>query len=282
MLSWFIPKVFNRFTHINEQQVVRDKLLLDSLVLLLENEKSEFKIVETIEVHSFNPNEVTVNELLSLGFKQPVAARIINYRNKGGTFKVKNDLYKIYGIDSTLVSDLLDHIALPITDASSVKTRKYIKENRETKKGGTTNEIVVKELPMFNLNKADTSMLQTIKGIGSVLSNRIIDFRAKLGGFITTDQLYAIYNLDSVVVDRLIGKVFIEEDFLPVPIMINQLTIESLASHPYISWQQAKLIVAFRNQHGKFLSGEDLLKVYSVEAEDVQKILPYISWATTN
>ena len=129
---------------------------------------------------------------------------------------------------------------------------------------------------------ADTATLKTIKGIGSVLSKRIIDFRENLGGFIDSNQLYEVYNLDSVVVLRLISKMYIDANFIPGKLQINLASEKELAGHPYLSYQQARLIIAYRNQHGDYKSEKDLLKVYAVDEKDVIRIVSYLDWTASN
>ena len=70
-------------------------------------------------------------------------------------------------------------------------------------------------------------------------------------------------------------------DFDAAPIRklsINRATIEELASHPYISYQEAKVVVAYRLQHGPFLELDNLLKIRIFKAEWVSKIGPYLNF----
>jgi competence protein ComEA len=47
-------------------------------------------------------------------------------------------------------------------------------------------------LLVFNLNTATPEQLQRIPGVGPALSNRIIEFREKKGGFKRIEELLAI------------------------------------------------------------------------------------------
>jgi DNA uptake protein ComE-like DNA-binding protein len=75
---------------------------------------------------------------------------------------------------------------------------------------------------------------------------------------------------------------YIDTNFTPQKLLINQIGLETLAAHPYMSWQQARLIIAYRNQHGDFHAGKDLLKVYAIEEEDIDRIISYLDWAPSN
>jgi len=282
IISLMIPRIINRLTANNDSHWVEDERMLDSLVVLLETDKNNHQIKSKIvgEAHYFNPNEASDLELVSLGFSEKIARRIINYREKGGSFKIKGDLYKIYAIDSSLVKELYDFIVLP----EELPVTEIIEKSDKTTFNRT--EPVVKanpvELPDFDINTADTAILQTIKGIGSVLSRRIIDFRENLGGFIENEQLYEVYNLDSAVALSLIKKMYIDDNFIPAKLFINRAGEEELAGHPYLSWQQARLIIAYRSQHGDYHSGQDIVKVYAVDENDVSRIVSYLDWTPSN
>lgn len=133
-----------------------------------------------------------------------------------------------------------------------------------------------KEILPFNLNTADTSQLKQIFGIGDVLSERIVKYRMQLGGFISVTQLKEVYRLDSATITRLLDHAFIEESFRPAGININLATEAELVRHPYISGSMAKAIVAYRFQHGKFDSLDELRKLVVVTATEREKIKPYL------
>lgn len=56
-----------------------------------------------------------------------------------------------------------------------------------------------RRMPVVDINRADTSELIALPGIGSRLAARIVAFRARLGGFTSVEQLRQVYGLrDSV------------------------------------------------------------------------------------
>ena len=62
-------------------------------------------------------------------------------------------------------------------------------------------------------------------------------------------------------------------------ININTASIDELKAHPYIRYNIANPIIAYRNEHGSFSSIEDLKKIMIVTDEVYQKIAPYLSLA---
>jgi competence ComEA-like helix-hairpin-helix protein len=132
-------------------------------------------------------------------------------------------------------------------------------------------------LTPFNINTADTAQLKKIRGIGSKLSARIVKFRDKLGGFGNMGQLQEVYGLSPEVIDSLQKYTFVESSFRPQQFNVNEATIEQLRQHPYIGFNLARHIIAYRTQHGPFQALEDLQKIKTIDPATFQKIRPYLA-----
>lgn len=254
--NWFVKQPHD-FT--------REQRDLDSLIATWKWEKDS-AIDKTSEkrLFSFNPNIASKEELFELGFSNILASRIVNYRTKGGKFVVKRDLMKIYGMDSALYRKVYSFIDLP----------------KEIEKESTVKNFERKEsLPTikFDLNEADTSQLIKIYGVGSKLSQRIVVYRNKLGGFVSPEQLKEVYGLDSVVIQELFKKSYINGSFKPRLININTATEKELSDHPYIKYKLAKAITTYRFQHGMYGTLDDLKKIALMDDAKFQKIKPYLS-----
>lgn len=254
-----------------------DAQRLDSLTAALVKPPASELIVH--EKFSFDPNSLGAEGLARLGFESRTINQIINYRNKGGQFRIKEDLFKIYAIDSSLVINLLEYINLPEKYPHKSVSRQPSKEKDQPTEPLFSKS---KALTKFDLNLADTAMLQTVKGIGTVLSRRIVSFRDKLGGFANTGQLYEVYNLDSLVIAQLLDVAYLTDSSRVRTLPVNSAKEEELAAHPYISRKQARLIVAYRNQHGEYQAPADLLKVYLLDETDLQRLQPYLHFGQLN
>jgi len=275
LASMLVPLISRIFRSEKPLSSEHDALVLDSLVALLQ---PEFQQVDsTFETFEFNPNTASMEELARLGFSELAISQILNYRKAGGDFREKKHLLKIYAIDSARVMQLYNYIELPDRPVNSVaKSKPDFEITYDSIADRPEPEVFVKV--KFNLNTADTSILQTVKGIGPVLSKRIVAFRSGLGGFVDSSQLYEVYNLDSAVVTELLQVGYIPEEVEINRIYINTVDETRLSSHPYISNKQARLIIAYRNQHGNYASINELLKVYLVNETDIKRLSPYLSF----
>ena len=213
-----------------------------------------------VTLFTFNPNTVKREELKALGFSERLMKGLLNYRAKGGEFRVKADVKKLYGMDSTFFKSLLPFIELPERMA-------YEKAAPELKK---------KPSP-FNLNLADSTQFQQIYGIGPVLARRIVKYRDRLGGFISNDQLREVYGLDSVVIGQILKASFLPESNSLKKLNINTADEKMLSSHPYFLKNIARAIVTYRFQHGNYQSVDDLRRINLIDEKTMTKIYPYLT-----
>lgn len=244
---------------------------LDSLI-------SVWNVPESISppprLFRFNPNTASREDLMSLGFSENLATRIAAYRTKGGVFRKKDDLLKIYGLDSALYEQLYEYVDLPADRADYQRATPLADAVRSERKRSVNRN---KSELRFDINTADTAMLKSVYGIGSRLSARIVRFRDALGGYVIPEQLYEVYGIDSATVNRLLKVCFITEGFIPKKININTATPETLAEHPYISIRLARLLVSYRFQHGDFPDVNDIKKLSAFQTGEVNKLLPYLT-----
>ena len=97
----------------------------------------------------------------------------------------------------------------------------------------------------FELNTADTNQLKTVRGIGSFYARKIIELRDQLQGYHSWDQLLEIWKMKPETIESLREAATLDRSLIQTW-AINDQSIEQLADHPYISWKQAKAIVAYR------------------------------------
>jgi DNA uptake protein ComE-like DNA-binding protein len=221
----------------------------------------------------FDPNTAAVGEFDSLGIPGVLANRIAAYRSKGGVFRIKSDLLKIYGLDSTLYRQLYPYILLPV---AGDKASNRGKQPRIGAKIESPRQHQPTGYDTFDINTADTILLKQVYGIGSKLAARIIRFREALGGFVRPEQLNEVYGLDSLVVKRLLKVSFIKPGFVPMKINVNRADEAQLSAHPYVSYRMARAFVTFRYQHGDFHDVNDIKKLSMIAEEEIDRLLPYL------
>ena len=267
-------------------QPLADQQQLDSLIHLLEQRDTASNAgtrtiankvsPATRQLFFFNPEQVSYDTLLMLGFPAHMAKRLLNYRAKGGRFRKKEDLLKLYGMQQEFYQELEPWIQLPkqaqpVQHQQHAYTRSPAYPSREEKTGGSASS-------KFDLNKADSLQLLSVRGIGPVLSGRILKFRDGLGGFVDVAQVREVWGLPPEVADLLLERAYLLHDEKPRMLLVNAADVSELARHPYISRKQAEWIVNYRSQHGEFRQPADLLKIHTLDDNFVKKVSPYLQF----
>lgn len=227
---------------------------LDSLIAILESDE----LASTQHtLFLFDPNKISADSLILLGFPKNVAEILINYRSKGGKFYLKKDVKKIYGITDQLMNDIYDFINLP--DSTSI-----VLSNKTVQK--------------FDLNTANADQLKKVNMIGDVLAGRIVKYRDLLGGFVNMDQLGEVYGLSEKAKKHLKSMTFIGDKFKPRLIKINRDQEDVIRRHPYISDLLAEDIIRFREINSAIESEKVLIHFKSIDNNKFEKLIPYLDF----
>lgn len=166
-----------------------------------------------VETFRFNPNTVSVEDLMRLGFSPKQAEAIDNYRRKGGRYRRKSDFAASFVVADSVFKRLENYIDIPLVD----------------------------------INRADSAAFDGLPGIGPYFAAQMVRHRKELHGYSRKEQLMEIWHFDREKFDALKDLITISQ---PQPYPIWTLPADSLRLHPHIhSWQTAKAIVLFRENN---------------------------------
>jgi len=226
--------------------------------------------MESIDWHSFDPNKADTSELIELGLKPWMAARIIKYREKVRPFESAEDLKKVYNIDIVWLQQAFPYIEIDqdfAKEALPVERGRFSKENQSLKDSS--------EFVLIDLNTADTNLLKSIPGIGSFYAKQIVELRERYGGFRSFDQLLGLYKVRDETLTILSEKTVLDTSSVK-RIDLNSCSLKELGRHPYLSWKQARIIMAYREQHQGFRSVKEILRTDVITDSVYLKIAPYL------
>ena len=234
------------------------------------------KAAKAIKFFPFDPNTVTASELQQLGLSARTAAIWVKYSGKGGRFRKPEDVQKVYGLPPDWFSQAQDYIQIAATATafpSGFKEKGEDGASNEKKTWKNTS----KPCTPIDVNTSDTSEWQSLRGIGPVLAGRIVKFRDKLGGFYTLEQVRETYGLADSVFQKILPCLTLGNAGLK-PLLINQATLNELATHPYIGFKAARGILNWKDQHGPFTKPEDLEEVVALEKQKLERLRPYVQF----
>ena len=250
----------------------------------------------------FYPNTITLDSLCMLGLSPRQAQTIINYRSKGGRFRRPEDFSRMYVVSEELFLRLRPFIVIPSessgtkhgvnvpmfgkTDGLGTKHGVNVPKFGKTDGSGTKQGLNMPKLEksgqegaklmMVELNEADSSTLVTLYGIGPFYAKRIIQYRERLGGFHSPEQLMEIPGIDSTRYGGVAKRVTAD------PLKIRRFRLDSagkhfLINHPYIGAYAARGIILMREKMGKeFCTLENLVRERVISKEKADSLWPYI------
>ncbi|MBO9682375.1 MAG: helix-hairpin-helix domain-containing protein [Flavisolibacter sp.] len=218
------------------------------------------------ELFQFDPNTLPVEGWQKLGLSEKTSRTIDKYRSKGGKFYKPEDIKKIWGMPEGFYERVKDYIVM-------APVQNNYQQNRFEKTTYTKPE---KKAVVVNINEGDTSAFIALPGIGSKLAARIVNFRDKLGGFYSIDQVGETYGLPDSTFQKIKG--FLQLSGSVKKLNVNTATKDELKAHPYIKWNLANAIVEYRNQHGAFKSLEELKNIAVIDEATFEKIVHYLSF----
>ena len=161
------------------------------------------------ESFPFDPNTATQDEFQRLGFSEKQARALLNYREKGGRFRRKEDFARSFVVADSVYERLEAFIRIPKVD----------------------------------LNTADSAAFDALPGIGPFYAGKMVSYRRELGGYSYPEQLLDLWKFDREKYDALSDLVTVSK---PFRYPLWTLPEDSLKLHPYLHAHEAHAIVLYR------------------------------------
>jgi competence protein ComEA len=223
-----------------------------------------------LALSAFDPNVVSKEDLTAMGIPNYPASSLISFRNTGFVFSQKSDVYKIYGMTDSLYALIEPFIHIP----DSILVERANKESNYKNKDITT----ASRVDTINLNKATVEELVKLKGIGKVMADVIINYREKLGGYYSAQQLYDIKYLKPEVIESILPYLIVDNNYKRWD--LKDTNFIDFLKHPYTNRESTNILIRhFKNRDQK----TELDNFYlderfnaSINRDTLQKLKPYL------
>ena len=217
----------------------------------------------------FDPNTADSTQLLRLGLEPWQVRNIYKYRAAGGIFRKKEDFARVYGLTQKMYRELEPYIRISADYQPASLLVKEEKQEHDT----LLFPQKIAEGETVDLAVADTSELKTVPGIGSYFARKIVDYRERLGGYVSVEQL------DEIDGFPLQAKKYLRLGEMEVrKLNLNTLSLSELRRHPYLNYYQARTIVEYRRKKGALKSLDDLRLSRDFPPEARRRLLPYVEF----
>ena len=190
-------------------------------------------------------------------------------RQAGGKFATAEAFSRIYGITEEQFHTLEPYIYISESFQKKPDTLRYAK----VEKRDTLAFYKYPEGTLVDLNRADTTELKKIPGIGIGIAQAIVAYRNRLGGFYDVAQLQELKWVTSDI-----QRWFKVENCPIHRINANKASLDRLRAHPYINYYQARVIVEFRRKKDKLKSLSQLSLYEEFAEKDLERLSHYLTF----
>ncbi len=255
--------------------------------------KAEEKVILNVErkeergevvMRAFDPNTVDSLTLIGFGLRPWKVKNFLHYREAGKVFRSAEDLGDTYGWTEEDVERVASYVRVGKKYGKSGRNEKHEKYGKNENHWNDGKRWEKKEKPerpsnkfqtltKVDVNTADTAMLRRIPGVGAKISDAIVHYRKRLGGFHSVEQLREI----SIVSPELLDWMEVSSSNIQ-KINMNKASFQALNSHPYISYEQTKALLQYIRLYGDVKDEETLMATGIFTKEEVEKLRPYITY----
>lgn len=235
-----------------------------SLNLSRTTETDRKKIKERRKVNLNTADSATLQTLPNMGPNR--AEDILRYRRSGNVFRNVDDLKKIEGFGERTAKRLKPHV-------------KYGEDHYSPPSKSTSGKI--------DINSASEEELKSLSGVGTVMAQRIIEYRKRNGPFESYSDLDKVSGIGQGTIknfeDKLegvsgsIGSTDGESGGTSGKINVNTAGASELETLPGIGPVTANRIIEYRKNQGSFSSVDELDEVSGIGSATIEKIQSQVS-----
>tara|TARA_B110000037_G_scaffold187298_1_gene217788 strand:- start:3251 stop:4132 length:882 start_codon:yes stop_codon:yes gene_type:complete len=247
---------------INTAEIAFFKKQLDSLyVAKLESKHPK--------IFPFNPSFLTDFKGVQLGMSTQEIDRVLQHRAAGKYINSDTEFQEISKVPDSLLTIISPYFKFPdwVLQKKDAINKVLIGKKQTKSKG-----VIIKG----NLNQVSADTLISIYGVGKVLANRIVKYRASIKGFMFNDQLADVYGLKPEVIERVLLKYTVLVKPTIKKVNVNIATFKEVLHLPYIDYELAKRIFNYRDEVAEIQSLEELKNIEGFPLDLFDKIVVYL------
>lgn len=244
------------------------------------------------ELFAFDPNDADSIALARLGLSPRIIQNIYKYRSKGGVFRRTEDFAKLYGLTAGQYRQLAPYIRIsddyrPASEVYGSSERPsfsgggvtfddeqhYAQRVNVTPEDSMAHPVKVRQNETINVSTADTTQLCRIPGVGRYFARQVFNYRDRLGGFTSKQQLLEIEGFP----ESALQHITIDTQAIR-KLNINTASNEQLRRHPYIDFRMARDIINYRKTNGPFHNVDELRNARIFGEKRLQALIPYFTF----
>jgi competence ComEA-like helix-hairpin-helix protein len=224
-----------------------------------------------IELFTFDPNTLDSTGFLQLGFTSSQTHALLKYRTSGALFRKPEDFSRAYVVSEQMYRRLVPYIRIESPPPLQINTEQS--QSTETSPSYTS----APQRELIEINGADTAQLTKLSGIGPYYARKIVQYRERLGGFVTPEQIMEVEGINEERFALFALRIDIDLSLVR-KIDLKTADQSTLGRHPYIGPYAARWIVHYREQLGgdTICTPESLLRRNIIKPREAEWLMYYI------
>jgi DNA uptake protein ComE-like DNA-binding protein len=231
----------------------------------------EVNLEEGNKIYPFNPNFISDFKGYKLGMTKSQIDKLLNFRKQNKYVNSAQEFQQLTGVSNNWIKQYSVYFKFP--DWVNNKKESFTNNYYENKFNKKEDKIIQKDL-----NQATQQDLEAVYMIGEKMALKILSEKAKLGAFVSLEQLNDIWGISDEAKIDLKKRFFIRQSNDIKKIKINDLSIKELQNFPYFNYYIAKNIVTYRSMNGEIKNIEDLTKIKEFPVDKIKTIALYLEF----
>ena len=215
----------------------------------------------------FDPNTVTYDELLLLGFDKHTAVGIIKYRTAGKVFGIAEELALCYGVSDSMFARVRPYIKIGSEFATKPKAS-FADSLREKR----TPRFAPRPFEKFSIDTVGVEYLRLI-GFSTRQAEALIEYRKRGKGIFSMNELRDCYAVSEEMADSLEHFVILSvRDPFEGLVEINSADSATLRKVRGIGAKTVVAVLQYRKLLGGFARKEQISELKCVTNENFERI----------
>ena len=231
--------------------------------------QTEVEIRDTL--FSFDPNTVTYDELILLGFDKRTAVGIIKYRTAGKIFGIAEEFALCYGVSDSMFARVRPYINIGSEFATKPKM-----ETKDTLETNRKPRCSPRPFEKFMIDTVGVEYLRLI-GFSTRQAEALIEYRKRGKGIYSMNELRDCYAVSEEMADSLSHFVILSvRDPYEGLIEINSADSATLRKVRGIGEKTVVAVMQYRKLLGGFVKKEQIAELKCVTTENFERICEQI------
>ena len=228
------------------------------------SKKKKFKI------YPFNPNYISDYKGYQLGMNVDEIDRLLAHREQRLYVNSAKEFQTITKISDSLLQKISPFFKFP----EWVQKKNNNKNNQQ--RYIPNSRINVSEITTVDINKATLKDFTAIEGVDEYISERIIKYRSKLQGFSFKEQLFEVWGLDELMVNKILSTFSIKNKPIIKKVNINTASFKEVLSNPYIDYELCVKIFDYRDEVAELQSISEIKNIEGFPIKKYNRIVLYL------